>query len=424
MEFSVYNLLVLLCVITLASYLFNFISEKLKIPSVILLMGTGLALRYASEYFQFDVPPMRNALEFLGVLGLIMIVLEGSLDLKISRRKAGLIFRSLFAAVAVLLATSCSIAWILSELNGISFTLGLVYAVPLGVISSAIAIPSAGKLDEHKKEFIIYESTFSDICGIMLFNYVIADNIMTKESFQVFFMNTAWIMLISVLCTGLLLWLFNHLGGHSKIFLIFSLLILVYIFGKSFHLPSLLLILVFGLVINNIQPYLRGRLQGFLHPEKLGIITGELKTMTHELAFLIRTFFFLIFGFNIDLSLLVSPDVIGTGMLIIVVIMVIRALTLRFVSRINIFPEIFIAPRGLITVLLFYSIPLHLQTENFKEGVLTFVILASTVIMGFGILFTRKTYKAADDLAQPLQGESTDEDGTAIENEGAGRPVS
>ncbi len=398
MSYDVYDILILLCSITIGSYLFNVLSVKLRIPSVILLMSSGLLLRYVAKYFNIHIPPLQQPLEFLGILGLILIVLEGSLELKISRQKGGMIFRSLLSAIIILLVTSFSIAYILFKMSDIEFINALAYAVPLGVISSAIAIPSAEALDVHKKEFIIYESTFSDICGIMLFNYVIADNILSGASVGNFFFSLLLIIVISIISTTLLLWLFNHLGGHTKIFLIFSLLILVYVFGKAFHLPSLLLILVFGIVINNIQPYLTGRLQKFLHPEKLGPITAELKTMTAELAFLIRTFFFLIFGYHINLHLLIEGDVILTGSLITLVILLIRAMTLRFVSHLNVFPEVFIAPRGLITVLLFYSIPAKLQTASFNEGVLTFVIIATAVIMMVGIMFSKRTVRSANQV--------------------------
>jgi hypothetical protein len=70
--------------------------------------------------------------------------------------------------------------------------------------------------------------------------------------------------------------------------------------------------------------------------------------------------------------------------------MIIRYVFLRYISQTNIFPELFIAPRGLITIILFYSIPPHLVSNKFNEGVLSFVILASGIIMMFGILFSKK----------------------------------
>lgn len=44
-----------------------------------------------------------------------------------------------------------------------------LYAAPLSFLSSAIIIPSVSGLSNNKKDFHIYESTFSDILGIMMF---------------------------------------------------------------------------------------------------------------------------------------------------------------------------------------------------------------------------------------------------------------
>ena len=120
--------------------------------------------------------------------------------------------------------------------------------------------------------------------------------------------------------------------------------------------------------------------------------------MTGELAFVIRTFFFLLFGFSIDTSVLVSFEVIITGSLIVLGILFMRYLFFKFVTRTNIFPEILIAPRGLISIILFYSIPDELITGKFDEGVLTFVIIVSSVIMMVGILFSKKSFIVEDNF--------------------------
>ena len=52
-------------------------------------------------------------------------------------------------------------------------TVAVLFAIPLSIISSAVAIPSATGLIDHEREFVIYESTFSDILGIMIFNYAL-----------------------------------------------------------------------------------------------------------------------------------------------------------------------------------------------------------------------------------------------------------
>ena len=38
---------------------------------------------------------------------------------------------------------------------------GLIYTIPLSILSSAIILPSVEDLNENKKKFMIYESTIS-----------------------------------------------------------------------------------------------------------------------------------------------------------------------------------------------------------------------------------------------------------------------
>jgi NhaP-type Na+/H+ or K+/H+ antiporter len=135
-------------------------------------------------------------------------------------------------------------------------------------------------------------------------------------------------------------------------------------------------------------------LSGFFHLEKLVSVTTELKTITTESAFLIRTFFFLLFGFSIELSQLNEWNVILVGALVTLAILLVRLVFLRFISKSNVFPELFIAPRGFITIILFYSIPANLQTSLFNPGILLFVILASNVLMMIGLLIAGKKYSS------------------------------
>lgn len=357
----------------------------------------GIGLNYFSKEFDYQFSDTNILLELLGVVGLILIVLEGALDLELNRNKIPLISKSFFSALLILLVTTILICFIFIEFLEMSAKNALVYSVPLGVISSAIAIPSAQKLSNNKREFITYESTFSDIIGIMLFNYVILDNLLSANSIGQFFIGLLLIIVISVLSSFLLLFLLNYTTTHVKFYLIFAVLILVYSIAKLFHLPSLLLILIFGLTLNNAHLFIKDKLANYLHLEKLTSITHELKLITVETAFIIRTFFFILFGYTMNLVLLLDVNVTLIGSLIIIVIIFIRYIFLRFISRSNLFPEIFIAPRGLITIVLFYSIPSSFKTSKFNEGILFFVIIVSALIMMFGLMLTKNKFEKSMD---------------------------
>lgn len=394
-----YNILIGISILIIFSYLFNLIAGQIKIPSVILLLLTGIGLQFLAKETGYNFSETKLPLELLGIIGLIFIVLEGSLDLKITREKLPLVGKSFLSALLILIATTGLISWILIEFVKLPFSTALVYAVPLGVISSAIAIPSVGKLSAEKKEFIVYESTFSDIIGIMLFNYIVIGNITSGVSIVSFFINLFIMLVVSAVTTGLLLFLLNYTRSHIKFYLIFAILILIYSISKMFHLSSLLFILIFGLMLNNANLFIKGRLANYLHLEKLQSTTLELKLITSETAFIVRTFFFVLFGYSINLLLFRDRNVILIGSLITVAILLTRYIFLRFISKSNVFPEIFIAPRGLITIVLFYSIPLRLQTTDFNEGILFFVIIASSIMMMLGIMATKTVYvEKLDDL--------------------------
>jgi Kef-type K+ transport system membrane component KefB len=385
-----YVVLIYLSLIVILSYLFNIIVKKFKIPSVLLLLATGMLFRYISSYYDIAIPNTKGFLSFLGIVGLILIVLEGALDLKLSRDKAGVIKKSLSAAALILVSSSLLLAFLIQWLTGAPFQHCLVNAVPLAVISSAITIPSVENLGLEKREFLIYESTFSDILGIMLFNYIVLNDTISVGSVFQFGTDFVLVLAISVVSCMVLLFLLGKLKYHVKFFLILAVLMLAYALGKLFHLSTLLLVLVFGLVINNSKLFIRGPLAKYIDTGDLKQDLRELKLVTAESAFLIRTFFFILFGLSIDLDSLTEVSVLFTGFIIVDAILLVRYLHLKYVARQSLIPELFIAPRGLITILLFYSIPEKFIIPTFSEGILLVVVVLTGLLMMFGLLITDK----------------------------------
>ena len=72
------------------------------------------------------------------------------------------------------------------------------------------------------------------------------------------------------------------------------------------------------------------------------------------------------------------------------VLTAIRYLYLRFIAKSDLIPELFIAPKGLITVLLFYSIPAQHHLGEVGESLLFVVILLTGVLMMVGLQLTKK----------------------------------
>jgi len=393
MKIDAYGILTLFSVLVVLSYVYNYLAGKLKVPSVLLLIISGIGLKLLADKFQINIPQTKTLLEILGVAGLIFIVLEASLELEINKDKFQLIGRALISAIALLTITSLAIALIFAVYYGARFNQAMLHAIPLSVISSAIAIPSVSSLSADKREFVVYESTFSDIIGIMAFNFFLADHNTGLSAITGFTWDLILILVISVISTIALVFLLNHTTSHVRFFLTFAVIVLVYSLAKYFHLPSLILVLCFGLVLNNFNLFSSTIVHRFVNFQKLSATAQELKLMTAETAFIVRTFFFLLFGYSINLELLQTQEVILTGLGIIALTILLRFAFINYFLKIRSTPLSLIAPRGLITILLFYSIPESQRMEQLSEGVLFIVIGLTSLIMTVGLLISKKDVK-------------------------------
>ncbi len=392
-QFSSNGMVIIGSLIVIISYLFNLIANRFSIPSVLLLILLGMAMHGAVKVLGLHVPEMTPILEVLGIIGLIMIVLEASLDLELTGDKRGLISRAFFTALVNLVISAVAVGGVMVLYLKVDLTTGLLYAVPLSIMSSAIIIPSVSALDKDKREFMIYESTFSDILGIMLFYFLISS--MEAQGFGAMslsvLLNLTLTVLVSVAASYFLIFLFQKIRTELKLFLLIAVLILLYSLSKMFHLSSLLIILVFGMILSNRQIFFPGKLGKHLNEDLMAGIFKNFKMITLESSFVVRTFFFVIFGFTILLSSLLDFKVWLFSVVILVILYGVRYLYFRLIIRKGIFPDIWLAPRGLITILLFYSIPENLVVKEFNTGILLLVILVSSLTMAVALIRYRKT---------------------------------
>ena len=388
-EYSPYIVVIAISVIIIVSYLFNLISRKTNIPSVLLLIVLGIGIKQLAISFGIETGDLLfSVLEILGIVGLTMIVLEAALDLKLTKEKWPLIWKSFVVALLALVVTSVASAYIIQYYFIESFFTALVYAVPLSVISSAIVIPSVGALEEDKKEFMVYEATFSDILGIMFF-YFLLGNAHTETTPAIVWnvvSNITITLVLSVVVSYALVLLFQKLDTHVKLFLLIAVLLLLYSLGKLFHLSSLVIILVFGLILNNHRVFFFKPLSKLVDSRAVSSILNNFHLVTLETAFVMRTFFFVVFGMTIVLATLLDADTAIVSGILLVALYAIRWLLLLIFVRKDILPQLFIAPRGLITVLLFFSIPDELLSPNFNSGVLLFMIMISSVVMTLSLV--------------------------------------
>lgn len=87
----------------LLAYFFDITAKYSKIPGVLMLILTGIGINHLAGYFSIYIPEIAKMLPVMGTLGLILIVLEGSMDLTLCREKSRLIANSLSSAVMLIL---------------------------------------------------------------------------------------------------------------------------------------------------------------------------------------------------------------------------------------------------------------------------------------------------------------------------------
>ncbi|MFT4660004.1 MAG: NhaP-type Na+/H+ or K+/H+ antiporter [Patiriisocius sp.] len=387
-----YYMIIAMAVIIILSYFFNILAKKTNIPSVLMLLILGIGVKYGLDTMGFEGIQEKideyQILPIIGTIGLILIVLEAALDLKLSKDKWPVIWRSFVVALLSLLVTSFAVAYILDILIFNDFFKSLVYAIPLSIMSSAIIIPSVGGLKDENKEFMIYESTFSDILGIMFFFFVLGNDgtndasvVMTNVSGNIFITIVA-----SLLISFVLVWVFQKITSNIKLFLVIAILMLLYAIGKLFHFSSLVLILVFGLMLNNHELFFKGRLKKLINTDNLNPLLRDFHILTLESAFVIRTFFFVIFGMTIALTSLMNLKVVLISAIIVAAMTIVRLIVLKMFKPKSIVPLLYLSPRGLITILLFFGIPAKYASDNFDTGILLFAIISTSLIMTYALI--------------------------------------
>lgn len=379
------SIIIIICVLLLLAYVFDISASKTKIPSIILLLVLGYGMKQASIVLNISIPDLSPILPILGTVGLILIVLEGSLELELNRKQMPFVGKTSLIALMQLLAVSFGLAYAFYSFSDINFKVALANAIPFAIISSAIAIPSAKNLIKKNKEFITYESSLSDIFGVIFFNFITQNDNIGGQSFGNFAIEILLIILVSIVSTIVLAFLLSKIKHHVKFTPIILMVVLIYAVSKTFHLPALIFILLFGVVLGNIDEFKDNKFIQKLKPDTLKREVHKFKEISTEIAFLVRALFFLLMGYLIEASELLNTDTMLWAIDISAGIFIIRYIILKL-FKMDMNPILYIAPRGLISILLFLSIPLNQVCTLANKSLIIQVIILSALFMMLGMM--------------------------------------
>jgi cell volume regulation protein A len=382
-------IIIIACALLLLAYAFDVSATFTKIPSVILLLILGGIMRITANSLNIFIPDLNPVLPILGTIGLILIVLEGSLELELNKSKIPLIKKSVIIALIPMLVLAFGLAFLFQFLNQGDFKINLVNVIPFCVISSAIAIPSVRSLSKESREFVVYESSLSDIFGVLFFNFIALNPYIDGQSFGLFGIQILIIIGVSFISVLGLSFLLSRIRHHVTFTPIILFVILIYAISKEFHLPGLIFILVFGLFLGNIDEMKRFKWIQKFRPEKLQEEVDKFKEVTFEATFLVRATFFMLFGFLMEPAEILNPVTFPLAAAIVGSILLVRLITLRL-TGLMILPLLFVAPRGLITILLFLAIVPEQSIPLANKSLVIQTVILSVLAMMIGLMFSKK----------------------------------
>lgn len=385
----------------IVSYLFSLFAGKTKFPSILMLIVLGLAVKMTGYLPDLSQRAIRYLLQIFGTIGLIFIILEAVLDIKVKPENMHIIRKSLATATVLFSATAAALGFFIYFFFDCTPLQAVIYAVPLAVVSSAVAIPSCEHLRRSQRMQVTYETAFSDIIGVLLFNFLIIGNV-SYESVGILTLQTMLGLGLSVVVSFVLIFMMTRIQEGAVYALILASLAFLYAMGKILNLPSLILIMVFGVLVNNRDLVNHERLKVIYEHENYIKLLRQLKVVVVESTFVIRTIFFFIFGYSITLQGLYDPLTWLVAISILLIVYSLRYGQVKL-AKDPLLPYLAIVPRGLITILLFYSIPKQFRIEAFSADVLTILVFATCITMAVSLIYydkIRKREKAAAAAAE------------------------
>jgi hypothetical protein len=224
--------------------------------------------------------------------------------------------------------------------------------------------------------------------GIVLFT-VLANN-ETFSAWLLLFVPGELLLVLAISVAGCLLLalLMEHLNHHVKYVPIVALMMAIYAGAKMLHLSPLIFVLLFGIMVNNVERLSSGRLARFFRPAQMVRELEQFKHLVAEGTFLVRGIFFILFGYSVEISALMDAGPFWEALFVLGIISSIRAGYFWFFYERHLLPLVFVLPRGLITVLLYLSIPAGYLVPGFGTPAVMWLVLQSCTLMMLGLMFS------------------------------------
>ena len=383
-------------VLIFLAHLFTGIFSRTRVPDVVLLIIIGVCV---GPVLGLTSPPLFGSVGPVFVtVTLIIILFESGLALKLSTLRSTLGGAMILAPVSffsTMLVVAGFAIW-LTDLEPLpAFILGAI----VGATSEAVVIPLVRQLTlrEETKTLLSVESSLNDVLSIVITIALVQAYTLGKFEIGLVAGDLVASFLVALVfgIVGALIWsiLLNRIHAIKNamfttpafVFIIFGI---VEIMGFSGAIAAL----AFGVTIGNIETIRFPFFKTLTVKEPVGLNETE-RVFFSEVAFLMKTFFFIYLGISLEL---ISGWFIIVGLILTIIAFVLRIPAVKLVSK-SLAPKdasvvAIMVPKGLAAVVL-ASIPLQQEViggeiiQNITYG----VVLFSIVFTSFLVVLLEKT---------------------------------
>jgi cell volume regulation protein A len=382
-------------ILVFLAHLFTSIFSRTRIPDVILLIIIGICvgpvLGLTSPELFGEVGPVFTTIT------LIIILFESGTALKLGMLKSAIGGAMLLAPLSFF-STMLVVAGLAIWLTGLDILPAFILGAIVGSTSEAVVIPMVKqlKVKEETQTLLSVESSVNDVLSIIITVALVQGYIGGSFSFVTVSSDLIASFLGALMfgIVGALIWsiLLNRVHAiKNAMFTTPAFVFVIYGIVETLGFSGAIAALAFGVTIGNIETI---RIPIFkTDREPVGLNATE-KIFFSEVAFLLKTFFFIYLGLSLKL---ISNHLIIVGLILTGVAFVLRIPAVRLSIRRHLAPKdasvmAVMVPKGLAAVVL-ASLPLQMGVvggdtiKNVTYG----IVLFSIVITSFLVLLLEKT---------------------------------
>ena len=300
------------------AFLANRVFGLTRVPDVLVLMMLGVLLGPVLGLVQSGT--LAKTTNLLGTLAIVLVLFEGGLELNLRDTLRHFPGSLLLATLAYIFSTVL-VALIVAKGLGLPWTDGLLVGAVLGCTSSTVVLPVLQQLqaEEPVRVTLMLEASWGDVLAVLTVGLLLGMRSQGGAVVQGLahgMLNQVGVALLFAVPAGVLWSRLLHVLSEQRFWqvLTFSIVLVLYAGMEALGANGLIAVLGFGLTLSNF-PGVDPGLGLSLPVTQMAESQQALLTFHSELAFLVRTFFFVMIGAVAQLEIFREHPLLMAGTL-------------------------------------------------------------------------------------------------------------